>query len=192
MKTVIIALCLLLFSTQSNTELAIQAEPEVTNITRVEEYDSSQEEFEALCVALTPTLNQEDIAILANVLYGEAGGVKSTTQQSAVVWCILNRVDAGYGSIKQVVTAPHQFGGYNANRRYTTQAQINQYNHCVELVTDVLLRWQIEKTDYAYSVGRTLPSDYLWFVGFDGENHFENQFRSRIYWDWSLGTPYDN
>lgn len=37
--------------------------------------------------------NAAEIEALAKLIYGEAGIVPSTTEQAAVVWCVLNRVD---------------------------------------------------------------------------------------------------
>jgi spore germination cell wall hydrolase CwlJ-like protein len=42
--------------------------------------------------------NPDDVVMLAKLIYGEARGIKSITEQAAVVWCVLNRVDSsGYG-----------------------------------------------------------------------------------------------
>ena len=37
--------------------------------------------------------NAAEVEALAKLIYGEAGIVPSTTEQAAVVWCVLNRVD---------------------------------------------------------------------------------------------------
>lgn len=121
------------------------------------------------------------IEALAKTVYGEAG-ICSTVEQAAVVWCVLNRVDAGMGDIMEVVTAPNQFEGYRATNPVEPEI--------AALVVDVLTRWQIEQTCIG-SVGRVLPSDYLWFTG-DGEhNYFRNDYNGSAYWDWSLPNPYE-
>ena len=78
------------------------------------------------------TLSQTDIELLAKTVYGEARGC-STIEQSAVIWCILNRVDAGDGTIEDVVTAPYQFTGYNKEHPIKDEF--------VALAEDVLARW---------------------------------------------------
>ena len=99
----------------------------------------------------------QEIEMLAKTVWAEARGVKSTAQQAAVVWCVLNRVDAGgYGeTIAEVVSAPYQFA-YDPASPVTGEFLI--------LAEDVLLRWGAEKAGEE-DVGRTLPADYLFFEG---------------------------
>jgi len=130
----------------------------------------------------TYDIPQEDINALARTIWGEARGVPSKAEQAAVAWCVLNRVDAGYGStVLEVVSAPGQFYGYSVN--YPLDDDL------VELAKDVLTRWYREK-DGETDVGRTLPSDYYYFNGSGGHNWFRKEFRSSTYWDWSLPDPY--
>lgn len=127
------------------------------------------------------TINQSDVELIAKTVYGEARGC-STVEQSAVIWCILNRVDAGYGSIEHVITKPYQFTGYKESN------PIN--GEFVELAIDVLIRWQAEKHCIG-DVGRTLPSDYLWFLGDGNHNHFRNKYSGDYnIWDWGSLNPY--
>lgn len=128
-----------------------------------------------------PVLDPADVELIGRTIWGEAGGVKSEAERAAVAWCILNRVDQRGQTIKQVVTAPNQFYGYR------TWGECPQEH--LDLAADVLTRWYAEKNG-ATDVGRTLPADYLYFVG-DGErNHFTQEWRSRNHWDWSLTDPY--
>lgn len=125
----------------------------------------------------TPTSTE---IIIAKTVWGEARGC-SVTEQAAVVWCILNRFDAGYGGVEEIVTAPKQFVGYSAGN------PVDPGLLC--LVYDVLDRWRLESTNSG-EVGRVLPEDYLWFHG-DGErNHFRNAYEGGTTWDWSLPSPY--
>lgn len=39
----------------------------------------------------------EEVIVLAKMLWGEARGVGSDTEKAACVWCALNRVNHGYG-----------------------------------------------------------------------------------------------
>ena len=125
----------------------------------------------------------EEVIVLARMLWGEARGVSSDAEKAACVWCVLNRVDHGYGDIITVVTTPEQFVGYNEENPVD--------DGLITLCIDVLSRWYVEKDGQA-EVGRVLPADYLWFSG-DGErNHFRNAYRGSDRWDWSLPSPYES
>lgn len=58
---------------------------------------------------------QEDAKIIARAVWGEARSCDAN-HQTAVVWCILNRVDSALlpNAIRQVVTQKHQFSSYHA------------------------------------------------------------------------------
>lgn len=128
--------------------------------------------------------SETDIEIIAKIVWAEARGVQTTAEKAAVVWCILNRYDAGtYGdSIEAVATAPGQFA-----YRKSSPAE----PELKELALDVLERWQAEK-DGESDAGRTLPADYLFFDGDGVANHFRQHYeRTGGTWDWSLPSPYE-
>lgn len=129
------------------------------------------------------TVTNSEIDMLAKTVWGEARGC-GTLQQSAVIWCILNRVDAGYGTIAQVITAPGQFHGYHKN--FPVEEEIKT------LVEDVIQRWLLEKTGCG-NVGRTLPKEYLYFSA--NNNGTGNVFRDKYgkgcqIWNWDCWNPY--
>lgn len=125
-----------------------------------------------------------DAELIGRTIWGEAGGVKSKAERAAVAWCILNRVDAWGISIEAAVTTPHQFYGYRPADKWGDCPQEH-----IDLATDVLERWNAEKNG-ATDVGRTLPSEYLYFLG-DGErNHFTAEWKGTQTWDWSMTSPY--
>lgn len=127
------------------------------------------------------TINQSDVELIAKTVYGEARGC-STVEQSAVIWCILNRVDAGYGSIEHVITKPYQFAGYKESNPVKGEF--------ISLAIDVLIRWQAEKHCVG-DIGRTLPNTYLWFHGDGKHNIFRDAFSGDYHiWDWSCLNPY--
>ena len=127
-------------------------------------------------------ITERDIVLCAKLVWGEARGVKSKAEKAAVIWCVLNRLDAGYAStIEKVITARGQFTGYRKSNPVTDELY--------ELAKDVLTRYYLEK-DGVQDVGRTLPSDYLWFTGYKGRNRFRNKYRGGRYWDWPLTDPY--
>ena len=124
-----------------------------------------------------------DADLIAKTVWGEARGC-SATQQAAVVWCILNRVDSAAfpNSIQAVVTQNYQFAGYCSDNPVELDI--------LALVYDVLARWNIEP-EYAGSVGRVLPQSYVFFTGNGVENAFTETFFGETAWDWSLPSPYE-
>lgn len=131
--------------------------------------------------------SQSDIEIAAKIILKEAESVKDNCgvsgdcHRAAVIWCILNRVDAGYGDFEEVATAPNQFAYYQ-NTRIVKEFY--------ELAEDVLDRWSQEKAGIK-DVGRILPQDYLWFRGNGKVNIFRNKYKGDYkIWDWSLPDPY--
>lgn len=136
-------------------------------------------------------VKEEDIKALGNTLYGEARGL-TDTEMSAVAWCILNRLDNGkYGaSLIEVVSAKNQFSGYVKNRTYKSDKAKELLNHCEEIARDVLVRHELELNGVE-NVGRTLPKEYLYFLGYKGHNHFTTTWKGNVEWNWSLESPYD-
>jgi hypothetical protein len=125
----------------------------------------------------------KELDMLARLVYAEARGVDSKAEQAAVIWCALNRADAGYasGTISSVVRARSQFA-------YSSRLPVKEVFR--SLAEDVVIRWLLEKRGVAY-VGRVLPSNYLYFAGRNGHNWFRKTYRSSNYWDWSLPDPYE-
>ncbi len=122
---------------------------------------------------------------LAQTVWGEARGC-STTEQAAVIWCILNRADSEDPNFPNdplsVVQQAGQFDGYSPEHPVEPDL--------VALVEDVLGRWEMEKTAVG-SVGRVLPADYLYFEGDGQHNHFRREYIGNgETWDWSLASPY--
>ncbi len=130
-------------------------------------------------------IKMRDINMLARLIWGEARGVESTTQKTAVVWCALNRVDAPEfpNTITDVIHQPNQFIGYSERNPITEDN--------AAIAKDVLMRWYAEK-DGCIDVGRTLPCNYKYFEGDGRVNYFTEEWKSTNKWDWSLWTPYDN
>lgn len=131
-----------------------------------------------------PMWSQAEVEAIAKTVYGEAMVTGSDEEMSAVVWCILNRVDSPIypDSIIGVITQHSQFHGYHEE---------NPMDAGVEaLVLDVLGRWEEEKQGQE-NVGRTLPAEYLFFWADGWHNHFTTEFQGGDEWDWSLTNPYD-
>lgn len=127
--------------------------------------------------------DEADVDMLARLIWGEARGC-SKTEQAAVVWCVLNRVDVGFApTIKGVITAPSQFTGYRQSNPAMQEHK--------ELAADVLQRWYLEKMGVE-NVGRVLPSNYLYFAGNGIGNIFRTTYKNGVRWDWSLPSPYED
>lgn len=133
------------------------------------------------------TPNEAEVEMLAKTIWGEARGVKSTTEKAAVAWCILNRVDSkGYacgGDIEFVLTFPGQFVGYNEDNPVTDE--------CKEIAADVLTRWALEKAGVE-DAERVLPKQYIYFTGDGKHNYFTDEWKGGNTWDWSLPSPYED
>lgn len=128
-----------------------------------------------------PVLNEADVEMLAKLVWGEARGC-TTTEQAAVIWTVLNRVDSEDpiypDTIQEVVTQPHQFHGYDPD--YPVEQDK------VDLAKDVLTRWLTDGD------GRVLPKEYVFFHGDGKHNYFRIEFKHNgQYWDWSLDSPYE-
>lgn len=125
---------------------------------------------------------QEEIQALAKVAYREARGIPDKAHQAAVIWCILNRVDAGcWGdTIMDVVTYPNAFA-------WVPDTPVEQ--EFLMLAADVCERWNLEKAGQD-DVGRVLPKEYLYFTGDGKLNHFTTEWKGTETWDWSLESPY--
>lgn len=127
---------------------------------------------------------EDEVVMVAKVLYDECRGIVSDTEKACVVWTICNRVDAGYGStITHVVTASGQFA-------YRYYAPV--WDELYALAEDVLMRWNHEKNG-VLNVGRVLPKDYMWYSGDGYHNHFRNHYNAAYgYWDYSIESPYES
>lgn len=156
-------------------ELGVDSDEEVTPLPEVEPeiiVDISDLEYEA--------------EVIAKIMYREARGVKSQTEQACVAWTILNRVDDTGKTIIQIATAPNQFAWVP-----NTPTTDDFGRSLIDLAKDVLTRWRLEQAGVEDS-GRVLPSTYLYFSGSNGHNWFRELYRGNgVYWDYSLESPYD-
>lgn len=131
----------------------------------------------------TPYYNEESAQALARLLWAEGRGVASATEQAAILWCVINRVEAEGAwsdSILGVLTQPYQFA-----YRKSTHLDPQLY----ELAKDVLIRWDMERCGYE-EVGRVLPLEYCWFTGDGRRNYFRPAYSTSVRWDWRLDSPY--
>lgn len=111
--------------------------------------------------------DEDDIVLLAKMLYMEAGVSNTFSQIAACADCALFRVEAGYGTLRQVITAPGQFVGYSAN--YPVDARM--YNIAKDtMLRHELAKWELDTFGFTL-VSTVVPSDYMWFSGDGTRNH---------------------
>ena len=133
--------------------------------------------------ALVPAADPADMRRIAQTVWGEARGC-TPTEQAAVVWCILNRVDdPRWPDTIEEVCITSQFNGYNPANPVDPDIY--------DLTLDVYVRWVREHTG-EQDVGRVLPASYCFFYGDGKHNHFQECFGADEVWDWSLPSPYEN
>lgn len=137
-------------------------------------------------------VTEEEIVMLAKVLYRECGGlswngtkwgVSYKARQAAVAWCAFNRVNSpDYpDTLRGVLTFPNAFA-------YIEDTPVT--DDLLWLARDVVSRWWAEAQGEA-DVGRTLPENFYFFGGDGRENHFRDNYRAPYtVWDWSLPDPY--
>ena len=111
--------------------------------------------------------SEDDVIAVAKMLWGEARGCTRDNQAMAV-WCVLNRVDDSRfpDTILGVLSQPSQFHGYSPN--------FPVWDELYAVALDVLMRWNAEKN--GVTVERELPNTYLWFTGYNGSNHFREEY----------------
>lgn len=132
-------------------------------------------------VMLAQTMHEEGQVVYWN---GTNYGVSYIARQAGVGWCALNRLDnGGFGdTLAEVLSKPYQFA-------WREDAPVT--DHFLWLAQDIVDRWWAEKQG-ATDVGRTLPSDYLFFEGDGRENHFRTEYEKPCeIWDWSIPDPYE-
>ena len=155
--------------------------------------ENDAERGAALPSAQPQLYTDADAIALAQMAWGECRGVKElqtdggavsgTCQKAAVMWCALNRYDAGFaGSVVDVVAAPMQFVGYDPEHPIDDEL--------LALAYDVLERWEQEQL-YGGEVGRVLPVDYLYFTGDGAHNHFRKDYESSKFYEWDLLDMYE-
>lgn len=123
---------------------------------------------------------------IAKTIWGEARGC-STTEQAAVVWCILNRVENPDpyfpDDIISVIVQENQFSGYDPDHPVLKEHY--------DLALNVIDLW-LKEDGFGIVAGRVLPKDYCWFLGNGKTNTYRNAYEAPYdTWDWSLASPYE-
>lgn len=130
----------------------------------------------------------QDVDIMTNILWNEARGVEKDIEIACVAWTICNRVNAGYGTLHEVMTAENQFA-YIPDMVFDENDPA--YVRCRNIAEDVLARWTLELAGAEY-VGRVLPEEYLWYTGDGIKNYFRDSYNGSDFWNYSLPDVYEN
>ncbi len=129
---------------------------------------------------------EDEVIMLAKLLYRECRGIPSDTEKACVAWCVCNRVDSGeFGgnTVAAVITVPNQFA-YRSNTPVVDELY--------EIAGDVLRRWNAERNGKPPD-GRVLPKEFTYFSGDGRHNYFRNKYRGDYsVWDYSLPSPYES
>ena len=131
--------------------------------------------------------SEEDVVNMAKMCYGEsmnlpilntAYGDRSATYQSAeAMYAVLNRVDAGYGSISTCIKAKRQFVGYKSDNPVTDELY--------DLAKLVIEDWSTGEEKY-----RVLPSEFLYFHGDGRHNHFTTKSGGGVEYNHQIPDPF--
>lgn len=133
---------------------------------------TTYETFEAALERVKSAVPDELAELAGRAIWGEAGGIQDYTQRAAVVWCACNRADAWNVELDKVLTVD-QFHGLAIRGEVPAEQ--------VELARDVLARWTLEAEGWQ-SVGRVLPSRFLYFEGDGRINHYSTEYGGGEYW----------
>lgn len=169
--------------TPASAELSVE---EYLHICTLKTAERSVEVVETAEIEIEPPIDisqyasEEELELIAQTVYGEGNG-SAKIEQAAIVWCILNRVDTYGATIKEVITAPNQFMGYQTYQPMTQELY--------DLAVDVVTRYAREK-NCEEDVGRVLPREYLWFSGDFVQNYFRNAYTGGTTWAFDCENPY--
>lgn len=107
----------------------------------------------------------ELVAEAALLAWGEYSGI-DYAQRTAPIWCACNRADA-WGLTLEEVMHSDAFHGLLTEREVPAE--------WYDLARETLARWELEKMGYI-DVGRTLPSEYLYFSGNGEYNTYRTEY----------------
>lgn len=133
---------------------------------------ATYETFEAALERAKAAVPDELAELAGRAIWGEAGGIQDEAQRAAVVWCACNRADAWDMDIGDILNVD-QFHGLAIKGEVPAEH--------VELARDVLARWTLEAEGWQ-SVGRVLPSRFLYFEGNGVVNLFSTEYGGGEYW----------
>lgn len=105
------------------------------------------------------TWTQQDMIDMADIMYWEACGISDEANIMGVGCVIMNRVDAGWGTLQQVMHAPNQFADFGGAPRY------NQCGIDLLALAERVLNGE-----------RVIGPQYLYYGGDGHLNHFRTSY----------------
>lgn len=141
--------------------LLIAPVPPETSRNTLNTYPSQQDALNTAMEAISDGL-VEKAALMA---WGEYSGT-DYAQRTAPIWCACNRADA-WGQTLEEVMHSDAFHGLLTEREVPAE--------WYDLARETLARWELEKAGYI-DVGRTLPSEYLYFSGNGVVNVYRTEY----------------
>lgn len=141
--------------------LLIAPVPPETSADTPNTYPSQQNVLNAAMEAISDEL----VAEAALLAWGEYSG-SDYAQRTAPIWCACNRADA-WGLTLEEVMHSDAFHGLLTEREVPEE--------WYDLARETLARWELEKMGYI-DVGRTLPSEYLYFSGNGVVNVYRTEY----------------
>ena len=121
--------------------------------------------WESVLNTAMEAIPDELVAEAAHLAWGEYSGT-DYAQRTAPIWCACNRADA-WGLTLDEVMHSDAFHGLLTEREVPTE--------WYDLARETLARWELEKMGYI-DVGRTLPSEYLYFSGNGVVNVYRTEY----------------
>lgn len=121
--------------------------------------------WESVLNTAMEAIPDELVAEAALLAWGEYSGT-DYAQRTAPIWCACNRADA-WGLPLDEVMHSDAFHGLLTEREVPTE--------WYDLARETLARWELEKMGYI-DVGRTLPSEYLYFSGNGVVNVYRTEY----------------
>lgn len=105
------------------------------------------------------TWTQQDMIDMADIMYWEACGISDEANIMGIGCVVCNRVDAGWGTLQQVMHAPNQFADFGGAPRY---------NQCgIDL-------WAL--AERVLNGERVIGPQYLYYGGDGHLNHFRTSY----------------
>lgn len=121
--------------------------------------------WESVLNTAMEAIPDELVAEAALLAWGEYSGT-DYAQRTAPIWCACNRADA-WGLTLEEVMHSDAFHGLLTEREVPAE--------WYDLARETLARWELEKLGYI-DVGRTLPSEYLYFSGNGVTNVYRTEY----------------
>lgn len=121
--------------------------------------------WESVLNTAMEAISDELVAEAALLAWGEYSG-SDYAQRTAPIWCACNRADA-WGQTLEEVMHSDAFHGLLTEREVPAE--------WYDLARETLARWELEKMGYI-DVGRTLPSEYLYFGGNGVVNVYRTEY----------------